>query len=150
MSAYQFAGNVNWAGGVTWARGVGEAAVNPGATVWPVRGVMAVAGWPGVDHDPVKLFEQLSSDREVYQVDFSSKYLTPLQDTAATLQAFTKPAGVPGQTRTAVGASLGQSGGQVMFSIGPGAPLGTHRVAVQIGTVGGRSKSCVIQIKVDS
>lgn len=122
----------------------------PTSSDWPIRGVRAVVPWGGLEHEPVKRFQQISIDREVYEVDFVSKYLTQLGDTATTLEAFTLPPAVPGQSRVAVGASLGVAGGTVMFSVGPGLPVGVHEVLVQIGTAGGRRKSGLIVIEVDA
>jgi hypothetical protein len=127
-----------------------ESVTPPGPTGWPYRGVRALVPWGGLDHEPIKRFQQLSADREVYEVDFVSKYLSQLDDAAATLEAFSVPAGVPGQTRVAVGEALGSAGGLVMFSIGPNAPVGVHQVVVQIGTAGGRLKSGLIVIEVES
>lgn len=139
-----WAGNVTWAGGVRWALGEGESLPPTG---WPTRGVRALAPLGGVDLDPIKVFEQLSGDREVYEVDFEAKYLVQLEDTADTLDAFTPSSALPATPAVAVGELL--PSGRVMFAVGPGVPIGLHSVLVRISTTGGRLKGCVVQIRVD-
>lgn len=116
-------------------------------SAWPARGVRAVVGWGGVDPDPVKIFEQYSGDEEFYEADFESKYLPQLQDDAATLTAFVAPAGLVAAPRVPVGSSLGGNG-IVMFRVTE-PPVGTHELQLQIRSTGGRTKTCVVRIKVD-
>lgn len=117
------------------------------AAVWPARGVRAIVSPGGVDPEPVKVFEQYSFDREVYEVDFDAKYLAGLDDTADELRAFSVPSTVPAESRVVVGQAL--DSGVVMFGIGPDVPVGVHEVLVKIGTAGGRTKGVIVQIKVD-
>lgn len=133
--------------GLVFALDLSTGAVTPVSIGWPARGVRAIVSPGGVDPEPVKVFEQYSFDREVYEVDFDAKYLAGLDDTADELQAFAVPATVPAESRVVVGQAL--DSGVVMFAIGPDVPVGLHEVLVKIGTAGGRTKGVIVQIKVD-
>jgi hypothetical protein len=134
-------------GALLFAVDLSTGAVSGINDAWPARGVRAIVSPGGLDHEPVKVFEQYSFDREVYEADFDAKYLAQVGDVADSLQAFILPDGLPGASRVAVGGVL--SSGVVMFSIGPNAPVGVHEVLLQIATAGGRTKGCIVQIKVD-
>lgn len=96
----------------------------------------------------LKVFEHYSPDREIYAIDFQSRYLPALGDTAASLNAFTADAGINAAPEVSVGGAL--SSGVVKFVV-PEAPVGAGpwKVAVQILTAAGRKRTGIVQFTLD-
>lgn len=151
------------ASGVVWVASaslVVESAEN-GSIIWPeapageantarvpfdgVRVIVPDADDPAA---PVKLIPLYVADLERVTFDFEAKYLPGAGDTAQALLAVDVPAGLLASATPPVGSAL--TVGEVLFAIAlaPGAGAGIYRMAVQIGTTGGRECTGWLDVQV--
>jgi len=95
----------------------------------------AIAPPTGDDMQPITTFEQYTSDREIYNINFAARYM-PEGDAADRLLAIGHDPGVTVTTQVPVGGAV--PSGVVFFAVDDPIAPGDYKVWVQISTVAGR------------
>lgn len=139
----------------------GRVIVSDGSIVWPATrageantarvpfdGVRVIV--PDADDaaSPVKVIPLYVGDTERILVDWEAKYLPGAGDTAATVLALDAPVGVAVTPSVAPGAAL--TTGVVVLAVTPTGAAGTYRVALRIGTAGGRESTALVDVVVSA
>jgi hypothetical protein len=124
---------------------VGAVVVSDSLILWPPAAATAVVprhNFTAIvpptgadDMQPIATFEQYTSDKEIYNINFAARYM-PEGDTADRLLAVGHDPGVTVTTQVPVGGAL--PSGVVFFAVDDPIAPGDYKVWVQISTVAGR------------
>jgi hypothetical protein len=116
-------------GNATWPPAAATAVV-------PRHNFTAIVPPTGADDmQPIATFEQYTSDKEIYNINFAARYM-PEGDTADRLLAVGHDPGVTVTTQVPVGGAV--PSGVVFFAVDDPIAPGDYKVWVQISTVAGR------------
>jgi len=116
--------------------------------VVPRHNHTAIAPPTGADEmQPITTFEMYSQDREVFNINFSARYI-PLGDAADRLLAIGHDPGITVITQVPVGGAV--PSGQVFFAVDNPEAAGAYKVWAQISTTAGRERTGVVLVNVDT